>query len=155
MAVEYIKPNGELLKWIADNMRACDKDEVMASHGMQPLHALQQSVEFSDMCSIVVIDGDICGVVGMTQFKKTGVPWFLGTDNVKKHASQFALQSRNVIDEMVMKTDYLVNFVHSENKDSIKWLKWLGFTIDDPEKRGIKGDLFHKFHMGEETCVIH
>jgi hypothetical protein len=29
---------------------------------------------------------------------------------------------------------------------SVRWLAWMGFTIDEPEPIGVNGEMFHLFH---------
>jgi hypothetical protein len=40
----------------------------------------------------------------------------------------------------------LINFVHTDNEKSIRWLRWIGFTIAAPVPFGIKQHLFHPFY---------
>ena len=45
---------------------------------------------------------------------------------------------------------YMFNYVDVRHKEAIRWLKWLGFTLNEPTPYGPFGLPFHKFHMGEE-----
>jgi hypothetical protein len=148
--VEFVKPTGEMLRVVADTMRQADVDEVAASHGHTPLQALQVGVDVSDFIVAVVIDGDPVAIMGLSKCNPitgTGVPWLLSSENELKYKREFLLQSPKVIEQMLNICPNLFNFVHAENKTSVRWLKWLGFTIEEPKPLGVKKEMFHRFHM--------
>jgi hypothetical protein len=96
---------------------------------------------------VVVYDDDtplaILGIVLRDFLSGVGVPWLLSTEQALKHKRQFLELSPPVIEEMMSMCSRLVNYVHVDNKLSIRWLKWLGFTVEDPKP----GELFHRFTM--------
>jgi hypothetical protein len=71
----------------------------------------------------------------------------LGANAVNRHKKAFLSLTPGVIEEMLTICPRLYNMVHGRNKESIRWLKWLGFTIDDPVPHGPDSELFHKFHL--------
>lgn len=152
MQVKYIQPNENLLQYVADNMRAADALECELLSGLSPMEALTKGVEMSHHCSVVVIDGKPCGVVGLVVINilgGTGVPWLLATDDAVKYKRIFINNCKQGVEDMRTVCPNLMNFVHADNKLSIKWLKWMGFTIEPSEPIGKDGAHFHKFHIGD------
>lgn len=148
--VVFGKPTEESVRSIADTMRAADAAEVMASSGHLPLESLTNSVINSDFTTMVWIDDVPCVMFGLLRRDFTsgrGVIWMLGSHNVMKHQRELLRCTPPVIEEMLSKCSTLYNYVHDRNTASIRWLKWLGFTIEDPEPGGINGELFHYFHL--------
>ena len=45
----------------------------------------------------------------------------------------------------------LVNFVYSENKKSINWLKRAGFSFEEPKPYGEFGNLFQLFYKAQDV----
>jgi hypothetical protein len=84
--------------------------------------------------------------------KKVGVLWMLATDEFENHTKDFVHECKVVFNRLIQDYDYLFNYVHSKHEKAIKWLKWLGCKVYDPEPVGIKGDLFCRFEVGK--CVI-
>lgn len=152
IAVEYVKPTDELLQHVADNMREADAIECMASSGRSPLDALTSGVVISNHCSVVMVGGVPCAVVGLvitSLVSGHGVPWMLATDDAVKHRRVFIDNCKQGLCDMLKVCPNLVNYVHAENKLSVKWLRWMGFTILPSEPTGVNGAHFHKFYIGE------
>jgi len=107
----------------------------------------------SDFSVIVEIDGVPCAMLGLvvqSLLTGAGSPWLLATNHALKYKREFLVQSPPVINEMLSICPRLWNYVHADNKVSIRWLKWLGFTIDDPQKLS-SGEYFHRFHLERVT----
>ena len=149
MEVKFVKPNQNLIEFIARNMRQADVDEIWASHHHRPLEALMSSWKVSDYSVIIVVNGEPCVMLGLVIhdiLSGTGSPWLLGTDNALKYKSQFILRVPAVIDEMLAKCPTLINYVHVKNEASVRWLKRIGFIFDDPAPYGLENELFYRFH---------
>lgn len=148
--VKFESPSDEALRFIANTMREQDEIEVRASNDFSPLEAVIKGVELSDFSTVAYINGTPCCVFGLTKgdlLSGIGVPWLLSSTEVLKYKREILLHSRRVVDEMLSMCPYLVNHVHADNIVSIRWLKWLGFTLQQPEPFGPKGDYFHRFSL--------
>ena len=148
--VKFGPPTQEAIQFIADNMREEDIIEVWASGRHTPIEALEMSIKNSRKIVIVYAD-DVplaaLGIVSRDFLSGVGVPWLLSADQALKHKRQFLELSPPVIEEMLDMCPKLINYVHAENRLSIRWLKWLGFTIEDAKPTGPGGELFHRFTM--------
>lgn len=148
--VKFGPPTKEAIQFIADNMRAEDVIEVWAAGKHTPIESLEMSMKNSRKV-VVVYDDDIplavLGIVLRDFLSGVGVPWLLSTEQALKHKRQFLELSPPVIEEMLNLCPKLVNHVHAENRLSIRWLKWLGFTIECAKPTGLGGELFHRFTM--------
>lgn len=140
------------IQYVADNMRQADAVEVWASSNATPLEALEKSLELSDYATTVCADGHPLVIMGLVKggMLGTGVPWLLGTDDALKYKRHFLTESRQVVQEMLDICPHLYNHVHDKNYVSVRWLKWLGFMMDDPAPHGPNGELFHRFYMRKE-----
>lgn len=150
MEVKFKKPCDADLRYVAATMRSADVAEIKASHGFLPYDALLNGVDQSEFCVVAHINDEPVCVLGLNRrdfVSGIGVPWMLGSNSVMKYKREILLYSPKIIREMLSLCETLINYVHTDNKMSIRWLKWLGFKIDDPQPAGINGELFHKFHM--------
>jgi hypothetical protein len=136
---------------IAADMRKEDREEVWASDHHTPAEALKWSWAGSDYTSVAVLDtGAPILVVGLNKrdvLVGSGVVWMLGTNLALKHRKVFMEQAKPIIGEMLEICPRLFNKVHGKNKASIRWLKRLGFTIQDPIPHGPDDELFHPFYL--------
>lgn len=146
--VEFITPTVSDIRYIADNLRQSDLDEITASHGMDARDGIELSVELSDFCDVMVVDGLPICIFGLVITPAgEGIPWMLGTNEIKNHKKVFWEASKKTIKLMISVCNSLYNMVHAKNTISIEWLKKLGFEISPPEPHGVYGELFCRFEM--------
>lgn len=144
--VPSVEADIELLK---GRLRAADVLEISAMFEGTADEALAVSYKNSTLCWTVFVDGNPEFVFGVVPGKPgTGIPWLLGTDAVSKASLRIVRHSKEYVGKMLEKYPHLENFVDVKNELSKAWLKWCGFTIEEPVAYGLKGELFHRFHMG-------
>ncbi len=134
---------------LAENMRPADRREVMASHGHSPMEALRGSLERSATAWTLMIDDAPAAMAGVRPaggiISPIGRPWLLATPDMERAPrTLLARWSRLYVGTMLRLFPRLENWVHADNRHSIRWLKWCGFTIDDVPER-INGDDFFLF----------
>lgn len=132
-------------------MRRADLDEVKATSNSDPVTALHRCVKSSDLCATVEANGVPIAVLGLSVLNiLTGIgsPWLLSTEQALNHKREFLRLSPPVVREMLQLCPTLYNYVHCDNKVSIRWLKWLGFTFSNkPIEYGVNNELFYRFEM--------
>lgn len=74
-----------------------------------------------------------------------GIIWMLATPDMYKIKRYFIKQCAGQINTLCQSVKFIYNYVDIENKASIRWLKWLGFTFDEPIEYGVKGEQFMRF----------
>lgn len=141
---------------IVGKLRPEDYDEVVAATGEDPDKALSHAWANSLYRWSIVWHGEIIGVFGLSPMSlmgEVGVPWLLGTEQMRDIKYTFARQSLLFIRKMLEFYPVLTNFVDARNTLSIKWLKWLGFEIQSPKPFGPAGMPFHQFSMRRSEYV--
>lgn len=136
------------IRYVAENMRSCDVTEVKASHGYTPMESLNKAVSKSDRSRVVIYNGKPVAIFGLckgTILSGIGVPWFLGTNDILKLGKSLTKYGRMVVDEMLDQCPMLVNYVHTKNILSVKWLTSMGFNLDEPVTLLVSGEKFHRF----------
>jgi hypothetical protein len=135
---------------IADNMRQADRDEVWASSGKTPGEALAFSLGKSSQAWTVLFDGVPAGMFGVGDLNiltRRGAPWFLGTDAVEANRRAFLRHSVHWRDQLLQRYDVLMNLVDDRNTASIRWLRWLGFSLSEPFIVGFEKRPFRLFEL--------
>lgn len=69
--------------------------------------------------------------VAATDHPAIGSPWMLATEEFKITKDWLKMCKNEIYPEMDKTFPILQNFVHKENKESIAWLRWLGFSFYD------------------------
>lgn len=147
----------EHARMLARTMRQADANEVWAAAGVMPLTGLVCSLGLSEKAwSGFYDDRLVCmfGVSRLSLLSGQGAPWMLGSEDLPKYAIPFLRRNRDYVEDMRQGYEALVNYVDARNLLSIRWLKWLGFTIEDPQPWGPFRLPFHRFTMeGKAACA--
>lgn len=152
MRVSIVPATEEHAEAIGQNPRPADMDEVWASHRMTVRAALDQGIKTGRSYAVLMDDEPVLifGVVPFSILGGIGVVWALGSRAMERRQVQreFLRYSRKVL-EVVQEwfPTMLYNFVDVRNAEAIRWLRWMGFTIAEPQPIGFQGELFHPFFI--------
>lgn len=132
------------------NLRAPDRTEIVASGGGDVYKLIAQSIRGSVVAWSGFVDGKLActfGVGPLSILSGIGAPWMLGTDELDRHSRILIRLTPDYISAMLQVFPELENYVHADNKVSVRWLKRLGFHLHPAAPYGVQGKLFHKFTM--------
>lgn len=135
---------------IAANAREADVAELWASFRRTPASAMEFGLRHSADPRVGLVDGEpVCmfGVTPGTALGGVSVPWMIGARRLEQHQFAFLRRCRPVVREWLARYHRLENYVDARNVRAINWLGWLGFTIHEPEPRGVDGLPFLRFDM--------
>ena len=74
-----------------------------------------------------------------------GVPWALTGPAVERHRRFLLRESRRQVARMRDEAAPLINYVHAGHRRALRWLRWLGFTIEPA--RPLARGMFHRFTL--------
>lgn len=123
---------------IAADMREADRVEVWASHRHAPAQALASSLEKSELAWTCLVEGIPAFMWGVARLgsliSRKGSPWLLGTNLFfrahRRLHGEFLRQCPAYVERMQARFPRLENFVHAKNRLSVRWLRWMGFTVE-------------------------
>lgn len=114
------------------NLRTADQEEIVAATGLPVQESLLRSIAISNGGAWVGIHKDrIEAVFGVVESPFLAVPWFVATDKFHEFWLKFVRESREFIYALLDRYGLLVNFVDSRHTEAIRWLRWLGFVVDE------------------------
>lgn len=125
-------------------LREGDRREIEAL-GLHKMQAIKMSLDRSITAETYIADGEIAAIAGCQMTCMTGgqgVPWLLTGEPVNRHKKEFLRHTRARVEEMRRRHGSLVNMVHAEYAEAVRWLKWLGFEIGAPVPLGPYGAKF-------------
>lgn len=118
---------------LAPRLRAIDNLEVECL-GQTPEASLLNSFTLPNTVVLSgVADKEIifmCGVSDFPENPEMGVIWMLASPNIHNHRKGVLKLSKPTIDKLSKPYKAVYNLVHKDNKTSIRWLEWCGFTVD-------------------------
>lgn len=150
MSWEIVDARVGHIRPIAADMRPEDVREVWASHEHTPEEALDASFWRSTKAWTCLVRGSPAFMWGVAPRESllgnVGCPWLLGTPAIKDVRRDFVRNCRKYVGMMQELYPRLENYVHAENKVSIRWLKWCGFELaEEPEEYGVNPEKFYRF----------
>lgn len=132
-------------------LRAADIEEIRAGSGLAPTEALRRSYDFSThVWAVRDLGGQpiaLWGVGPLSLIQGRGCPWLLASDAFEQLGLDIARLSRPLVAGIRDLYPRLENHVDARHAKAVRWLSWLGFTIDPPAAWGVEGRPFHRFWM--------
>ncbi len=135
---------------LSNNMSPEDVAECWAAQHFRPYKALKVSLMHTDHPKTGLVDGRVMAIWGVgkvTILSEVAQPWMLTSPLVENHYRAFLRHSKHLLNDMKKEAIVFSNFVDVRNTQSIKWLRWLGFTIHDALPYGPDDMPFHRFTM--------
>lgn len=149
---------------LGPRLRAADVEEIRAATGLDPIEALRRSYGFSTHAWAVrdiggrtiggrTIAGQtvagqtiaIWGVGPLSLVEGRGCPWLLAADAFEALGRDIARLSRPLLATMRDHYPRLENRVDARHAHAVRWLSWLGFTIEPAAPWGVENRPFHRF----------
>jgi hypothetical protein len=118
----------------AIDLRGGDAREIAAC-GLSKERALAQSLACSLWAETYLVDGEVAAIMGLALSSVIGghgVPWLLTGPACERHKRRFMVESRRQVARMLAEASPLINYVHADYRRAVRWLGWLGFSIDPP-----------------------
>jgi len=143
---------------LAFYMQKEDRDNAWAIAHISPEQAIRHSVEASIESETWLVDGRVMAIRGVSKgtfLSPYACVWMLGAEGLRNYPVIFLKGSREWVERMLDEHSHLVNYVDGRNKRSLKWLKWLGFTIHPAAPLGIEGRMFHWVEKRKEEIDGH
>ncbi len=112
--------------------------------------SIAASVRRSVLCWTGLVDGELAAIIGVAPINMLsgiGSPWMLGTPVLDRHSRVLVRLTPAYIARMQSAFPHLANFVHVDNRTSVRWLCRLGFTLHEAVPYGANGELFFPFEM--------
>lgn len=127
----------------------CDEDRAeLAAAGVVDAQAMLEGQAVT-----AVLDGERCvALFGVNVHQGAGIPWMLtSTAMAQAERASVARSAMCVVAGMRRDFGHLVNWVHAENRRAVRFIEWLGFTVE-PEPVG-PGGAFRLFHWRKDSCA--
>lgn len=160
MEIEVVEATKELVEKMKGKIRKADHQESLASHGVDADQGIQIAMSTSKLTWIALLKGEpamIFGVGKLSLFSSEATPWLMGTRLMGKLKIRMIKDFKPYIKKMFELADVLENYVDERNKVSQKWLRFMGFKMDEPKPYGFQKKPFRRFSMKKEDflCACH
>jgi hypothetical protein len=139
---------------LAAALRQADVDEIFALTGLAPLDGLEYCLASTPDCKAAVdVEGTIVmwGIGVSPANPHVGSPWGLGADRlISQYRLAFLREGLKCAQQGRKAYERLENWVDARNMDSLRFIRWCGFTVHPSENLGYLNLPFHRFTMEGE-----
>jgi ribosomal protein S18 acetylase RimI-like enzyme len=139
----------EHLPHLIENLREWDRKELQSFRDITIEEGLSELVGYGQVW--LSPKGNpcvVCGLVPHEDYEDVGVPFLLATEEFYTHTRKFARESKLWINEALLVYPTLFNVVAADNIKAVRWLRWLGFDIEERvDNLGRFGLSFYPFYM--------
>lgn len=121
---------------LAGRLREADRQEVETASGLPAMAALARTFHFPGARVWLARDGQSIpfAAFGITPVEPTGgVVWLVGTDDLPSHALWTLRMARGFLQRWHEDHGILFNVVDARNTVHIRWLKLMGFAVNDTD----------------------
>lgn len=137
---------------LASRLKPIDVYECRCASGLEPLEALQESIQGSVELVTLVFQETVCGIAGVSNLDSEWYGIWLLTDlQIRKCQKTFQKLSQTFTRHWVKKYTHLCNWVAEDNYVSRRWLKSIGFTEGQKDRNFMgSGETFifiHRSHV--------
>lgn len=115
---------------LVPEMRIHDKFE-FENAGVDPTEAVMESVRQSAAAWSALVDGKVACMWGVKEESLVtgGRLWLITTPIVEKHPYRFLVESKRIVDDLIVTYQFLYNYVDAQYETSVRWMQWLGFEV--------------------------
>jgi hypothetical protein len=130
---------------IKDKIRKVEIDEIYAASHFNSGMALAYSIGISKFIYTMEYHGEIIGILGVATNNSV---WMLTTDAIDKARMRFLRASKFVIGMILEQYPQVYNYVDVRHEKCLKWLRWCGAIIHEPEEYGMEKLPFCRIELG-------
>ncbi len=132
---------------LAPQLRPIDKLEVECT-GSTPESSLLRCFNLKNSVVLSGVNDNnevilMCGVSECPNSPDVGVIWMLASPSIRKHRKDILKLSKGAVAELMTGYKSVYNLIHKDNKTSIRWLEWCGFTVDKTKTYEQGGEDFY------------
>ena len=143
-------------EYLADHLRPGDLREI-AALGVSPRTAVVESVRSSDYVYTAVSEGRVLMIFGVSDRIFSASPasvWALGTPECSGFKREMLRVGRSFIHGMLRIFPEMENWCDARYSESVRFVRHLGFTVDDPVEWGAHGEPFCHLHISAKTQEV-
>lgn len=142
---------------LGPRLRKADRLEVRASSGREACGVLIDAVMAATQADAWSHKGKVLAISGLSPCKGAphiGVIWMLGCKEMEQFPKEMMRGRREYVKKLLKGHDMLLNFVDNRNTAAQRWLKWLGFSIGEPQPFGVAGLPFRPFWLSAHGDLV-
>ena len=154
MKLEYVMPTKEYCNYIADNLKHETYREVIGLCGRSNIRQeVEDCVTLSEWSRVLLLDDVplmVFGIQMVEPINRVGCVWMLSTELTQEHKVFVGRVTKKYLRKFMEHYSMLFNYVDANNNFILRWLRYLGATIYEPQPCGIFGIPYRRFEFTKQ-----
>lgn len=146
---EIVPTTIEHINYISSHLKEDEKREVFRMGHPDPHHLLRYSFVISSVCYTWVYNHIpllVAGIGKYSVFDDFSTIWLASTPHASNHKTTLIRNSKRMLALLNNDNKILGTHIDGELKSTLKWVKLLGFTVDEGEPISPYNHIFHFCH---------
>ena len=150
--IEVRLANNQDALYISENMRQADQEEFYKVTGDRDfIKSIALGMDSQDSVTYCFLfDSVPFALVGCIEKQDYQIVWACGTNRVREFGKSFVLETRKLLKRHYKEYKPYLNYVDAENTNAIRYLKHVGFQINEAIPYGKLNCKFHPFIWGKD-----
>lgn len=137
---------------VGHNLREREAQELWGYDNSLPVEGVTNSFNKSVVSMTIEHDNIPVAMFGIMILKDVPTLWLMPTDDLGKIGRNFVRNTREWINKMLMDYSTLTAFVDNRNKESLRWMSFVGGKMVDTIFMGKDSMPFRKFIFERDVC---
>jgi hypothetical protein len=143
------------LRELAVTMREADRKEIERL-GVTVKKVLWRQYRNSIFTRTALVDAKVAAIWGLaiamqpnvSPLSDLGIPWLHTSAAIEAIPRSFLMRGRQEVATMRRLRPRLASYVDASYAQAVRFIKLLGFMVDEPQPIGVDGAPFRRFHIG-------
>ena len=153
MTYEFVPATQEHVTPLIDNINEDIATEMMLLKDIPLEEAISGCISRSDEAWTALYNGEIVcmfGIRSKSLLSDTSYPWLLSTNLASDHTRNFMKGAKIAVNKWMGMNELLENFIPAGLPKLIRFVSWLGFTVEEAKLIGQNGKLLHRIEMRKQ-----
>lgn len=154
-SIEVVPAEPRHVHDLAPRLRDEDRDEVLGL-GHRPRQSLWRGYRNSVLCRTALVDGQVAAMWGLgvgfapgvSLLSDAGSPWLLASPEVRRIPFAYVRLAKAEVAAMAAVKPHLYGYVAANYSAACRFLRLLGFALDEPVPLPPHGAPYRRFHYG-------
>ena len=145
--------------YICKYLRKADRAEILANSGSTPLDSLTRALYKGLLCFTGFREGRPIAIFGTSAIvpdedETNAWIFMVGTDELTAHPKELMEMAKEWLPVLSLGADACMNYVDSRNTSHVRWLKRLGFELNEEEPVFLSDPKVPFFSFSKETSHV-
>tara|TARA_Y100000310_G_C20533794_1_gene739826 strand:- start:63 stop:524 length:462 start_codon:yes stop_codon:yes gene_type:complete len=150
---KFVPATQEHVQPLIDDISPDIAEEMLQLKDLPLEESVSRCISRSDEAWTALYNGEVVCIFGIRRkslLSDTAYPWLLSTNLVNEHKRNLLKGAKISVNKWMGMNELLENFIPAGLPKLIRFVSWLGFTVEEAKPIGQNGKLLHRIEMRKQ-----